>query len=64
VCVLLFVAHASIQRACVARFALPRVTSFSSGAHREGFLLFCFQELILEKSFANGFDLFERSFKF
>jgi hypothetical protein len=29
VCVLLFVAHASIQRACVARFALPRVTSFS-----------------------------------
>jgi hypothetical protein len=29
VCVLLFVAHASIQRARVARFALPRVTSFS-----------------------------------
>jgi hypothetical protein len=29
--VLLFVAHASIQRARVARFALPRVTSFSGG---------------------------------
>jgi hypothetical protein len=28
--VLLFVAHASIQRARVARFALPRVTSFSA----------------------------------